>query len=135
MEDCCAGVFDDSTSVEIGFDNEDLLFGVLRFSSVNVTLGRDLVGRTTYFLQIQDLRKRRTHFFQHPLGKAVHDAQLWPLLENPERRANASHQLKEMGAQIRGIKKIIALVEHIFRNHINRHSTASMMNIQHLSRL
>ena len=88
-----------------------------------------------YFLQVQDLRQRRAHSFQNPWGKTVHKAQLWPLLENPERRANAPHQLEEIGAQIRGTKKIIALIEHIFRDNINRHSTASVMDIQHFSRL
>jgi hypothetical protein len=86
-------------------------------------------------LQIQDVRKRRAHPFQHPLGKTVHDEQLRPLLENPQSRANASDQLEEVGAQIRGIEQIIALVEHILRDNINRHSAASVMDIHHFPRL
>jgi len=102
VEDCFAGVFADPAGVEIGFGDEDLLFSVLQSPSANGTLGaireEGGLGGKTYFLQAQDVRKRRAHFFQHPLRKTAHDAQLRPLLENPQRGANASNQLEEIGA-------------------------------------
>ena len=39
MEDCSAGVFVDSPSVKICFNDKDLLFGVLQYSSVKQAWG------------------------------------------------------------------------------------------------